>query len=307
MDPIVSFTLNNTLGALEIGVLVSFALFGVTTTQLYIYYSRFPDDSRKLKALVAFVWLCEVAHTACLGHLLYTDTILDYARPDRVVGSSSKSLPTASFFAGIVAVCVHGFFSFRIYVFTKKMYITGVIWVMAFLHLLGRIALFVTSLRAHSLEEFIQQWQWLLTTNWTISVATDFAITTTLVVVLHGRRSQAHKKTAALMDKLIAWTIETGMLTSASSIAMLISFVTMKDNFIWLAFFAVSTRLFSNSLLSSLNSRATLRVMNEVALPYLAPALELLPSNSVQITKVTQIMYDAEPSTGQCDKGPEDA
>jgi hypothetical protein len=27
-------------------------LFGVTTTQAYIYYSRFPDDSRKLKALV---------------------------------------------------------------------------------------------------------------------------------------------------------------------------------------------------------------------------------------------------------------
>jgi hypothetical protein len=39
-------------GAVEIGVLVSYVLFGVTITQTYIYYSRFPDDSRKLKALV---------------------------------------------------------------------------------------------------------------------------------------------------------------------------------------------------------------------------------------------------------------
>jgi hypothetical protein len=39
-------------GAYQIGVLVSYALFGVTTTQTYIYYSRFPDDSLKLKTLV---------------------------------------------------------------------------------------------------------------------------------------------------------------------------------------------------------------------------------------------------------------
>jgi hypothetical protein len=39
-------------GASEIGVLFSYVLFGVMTTQTYIYYSRFPDDSRKLKALV---------------------------------------------------------------------------------------------------------------------------------------------------------------------------------------------------------------------------------------------------------------
>ena len=41
-----------TLGALQIGVLVSYLLFGVTTTQTYIYYGRFPDDSRGLKFLV---------------------------------------------------------------------------------------------------------------------------------------------------------------------------------------------------------------------------------------------------------------
>jgi hypothetical protein len=73
MDSTVSFDVNTTIGAhiydassprtlthrlpcfagvLQIGVLISYALFGVTTTQTYIYYSRFPDDSLKLKALV---------------------------------------------------------------------------------------------------------------------------------------------------------------------------------------------------------------------------------------------------------------
>jgi hypothetical protein len=43
-------------GAYELGVLISYILLGVTTTQAYVYYSRFPNDSRKLKYLVAFMW-----------------------------------------------------------------------------------------------------------------------------------------------------------------------------------------------------------------------------------------------------------
>jgi adenine-specific DNA glycosylase len=47
-----SSILATSLGALQIGIFVSHVLFGVTTTQTYIYYTRFPEDSPKLKALV---------------------------------------------------------------------------------------------------------------------------------------------------------------------------------------------------------------------------------------------------------------
>jgi hypothetical protein len=45
-------------GALEIGILTSYVLLGVTITQTYIYYSRFPQDPRKLKALVRGTTKC---------------------------------------------------------------------------------------------------------------------------------------------------------------------------------------------------------------------------------------------------------
>jgi hypothetical protein len=47
-----SSILATSLGALQIGIFVSHVLFGVMTTQTYIYYTRFPEDSPKLKALV---------------------------------------------------------------------------------------------------------------------------------------------------------------------------------------------------------------------------------------------------------------
>ncbi|KAJ7776393.1 hypothetical protein B0H16DRAFT_1879712, partial [Mycena metata] len=307
MDPIVSFNPNLTLGALQIGTLISYALFGVTTMQLYIYYSRFPDDSRVLKALTAFVWVCEVAHRVCIGHTLYTFIISDYGRPERLSGVPSKSLAMSALFDGLIAACVHGFFAFRIYKFTQKLYIPGLIWFMAFLNLLGLIGIFVASMRATSWGIYLAQFEWLPTTTWSISVACDVAITATLVVVLRSQRSCAHRKTIAVVDKIIIWTIQTGMLTSVLSIATLALFLTMTENFIWLAFHVLGPQLFSNSLFASLNSRETLRAMNEVSLPFSTPAVSFgvslsaavnagqieLPSNGVQTRGST---YETQPS-----------
>ncbi|KAF7350834.1 hypothetical protein MSAN_01645300 [Mycena sanguinolenta] len=134
--------INATLGALQIGVLISFVLFGVATTQCYVYFTRFPEDSSRVKAVTAFVWLCDAANTICLGHILYTLTISDYAHPDRLNSPPPRSLSASTLFTGFTATSVQAFFGFRIYAFTKKIYIPVLIWFMAFLHLLGRLILF---------------------------------------------------------------------------------------------------------------------------------------------------------------------
>lgn len=46
------FPFDMTAGALLVGTLVSYALFGVATTQAYLYSGRFPDESLKMKAMV---------------------------------------------------------------------------------------------------------------------------------------------------------------------------------------------------------------------------------------------------------------
>ncbi|KAJ6585359.1 hypothetical protein B0H19DRAFT_1059594 [Mycena capillaripes] len=207
MDSSVSFSANATLGAYQIGVLVSYVFFGVMTTQTYIYYSRFPDDSRKLKILVAFVWLCEVVHMLCLGHALYVYTISDYGHPERIAGAAPKSLSASPLMAGIIGVCVHGFFSFRIYALTKNMWIPAIVWTMAFFQMLGSAAASITALQMTSIISYEGQWEWLLAFNWSVTSANDLVITGTLVTILIRQRTHAQKRTAALVDKLILWSI----------------------------------------------------------------------------------------------------
>ncbi|KAJ7908683.1 hypothetical protein B0H13DRAFT_2661914 [Mycena leptocephala] len=281
MDPVVSLNLDTTLGVAEIGILLSYALFGVMTTQAYTYYSRFPDDSRKLKALVAFIWLCEFAHAVCAGQTLYVYTIANYGHPERLLGPAPKSLATANFFSGVIGACVQGFFSYRIYAFSKKLFIPSLTWVMAFLRMLSGIVVFYIALRMTSLHDSETQW----------------------ATILLCQRTYAQKRTLALVDKLVAWTIETGMLTSAMTIATLICFLAMKDKLIWVTICMIEARMFSNSLLASLNSRATLRAMNEVSgLPSLhltAAETQMALPNGVQITQVTQIASNVELSRVQ--------
>ncbi|KAJ7336267.1 hypothetical protein DFH08DRAFT_878289 [Mycena albidolilacea] len=263
MDFLTSFNPHLILGACEIGVLISYALFGVTTVQAYIYYGRFPNDSSKLKALVTFVWVCLLAQVVSAGHAIYTVTISDFGQFFRLLGPAPKSLGVTAFFGGIIGVSVQGFFSYRIYAFTKKLYIPMISWCMAFVRLLGITAYFVAELQMTSVPVYVEQWGWLLTTVWCVTAANDFTITATLVANLISHRSHIHKRTVPLVDKLVMWTIATGMLTSIMAIVVMICFVTMKYNFIWLGVYLVVPGLYSNSFLASLNSREKLRAMND--------------------------------------------
>ncbi|KAJ7720192.1 hypothetical protein B0H16DRAFT_1474540 [Mycena metata] len=223
-----SFNPNTTLGALQIGVLISYVLFGVMTSQTYIYYHRFPDDPPRLKVLVAFVWytalatklVCEVIHTVCVGYTLYDYAISDYTHPERLAGAAPKSFDVAILLSAVIGVSVQGFFSFRIYAFSKKLLIPILIWIMALWRLVGCGILMMEGIQMIMMARYEAKWTWLATACWSVSTVNDWTITVTLVFLLHSRRTDGHKRappksrrTAALVDKLITWSIETGMLT----------------------------------------------------------------------------------------------
>ncbi|KAJ7927729.1 hypothetical protein B0H13DRAFT_2553663 [Mycena leptocephala] len=265
MDSTVSFNPNLIIGVWEIGVLISCVLFGVSTTQTYTYYTRFPDDPAKMKALVALVWIGDVVRILCFGDTLYIYTITDFIHPERIFGPVPVSLAIGALFDGLVGFSVQGFFAVRIYTLSKKLLIPVLIWVLGFLRLVGTIAMLVTALDSDSVVIYVARWEWIFTSDFSLGVVNDVIITATLVFWFYRQRRDAHGTTQAVMDKLIVWTMETGMITSITGITAL--FIKMKANFIWMATIIVNGSLFSNSLLASLNSRTTLRTMHEVAIP----------------------------------------
>ncbi|KAJ6589597.1 hypothetical protein B0H19DRAFT_1104226 [Mycena capillaripes] len=253
-----SFAVDDTLGALLIGTLVSYALFGVTTTQVYVYYGRSPKDSLWIKSLVAGVWCGECAHAVCIAISIYTMVITNFGHAEHI-GQLPNSLLASTLIASVVLFCVQVFFAYRIYALSKNLWIPCICWALSLSRLVPPNVVVFLFGRSEPFPKVIRKWAWLFDSIWAASAVNDMLIAGTLVFLLYSRRSIGLKRTTAVVDKLIAWTIETGVVTSIASIVMLGVFVSMPDNLVWMAWFVVVPRLFSNSLLASLNSRGTLR------------------------------------------------
>ncbi|KAJ7837823.1 hypothetical protein B0H14DRAFT_3701866 [Mycena olivaceomarginata] len=300
--------------AVQSGVFISHVLFGVTTAQTYIYYSRFPDDSRKIKALVAFIWVCEITHAVCIGHTIYTYTISNYGLPERLSGAFPKSFLAAVFLTGAIAALVQGFFTFRVYAISKRFCMSLMISVMIVLRLLNTSAISFIGMTM-TMISFEKQWGWMVILSSSITSAIDFTITTILVVFPPQPTSQRTQevvpampdvqllmshRTTALVDKIIVWTIETGLLTRSLPPTLVHEWILQLSGLGSLLSPRGLGKLgcsvsqnYTVMQASSINSRATLRAVDQetVTLPSLLPAM----------TKVTQVVYDAEARRSSCD------
>ncbi|KAJ8072630.1 hypothetical protein PM082_016189 [Marasmius tenuissimus] len=89
--------LNNTIGALEAGGMISCLLMGIVTIQVYYYYSKFPKDRVALTTMVVFVWICELGHSICISHLIYVITTVSWPNPQCPFHSAYTELPCLAY------------------------------------------------------------------------------------------------------------------------------------------------------------------------------------------------------------------
>ncbi|KAF7375721.1 hypothetical protein MSAN_00461600 [Mycena sanguinolenta] len=219
-----------TFGALLVGSLISYVLLGAVMMQVYVYYGRFPNDSLIVKIMVGVAWCAELANGIGLAVSLYTLIITNFGHPERLVFSPRLywSLP-------LWELWVQGFFAFRIYILSKSLWIPCHCWALSLFRLIPAYVIVLGFGTREPVAEFLERWGTLFNAIWAASAANDLLIAGTLVFLLYRQRSGALNRTAAIVDRMIEWTIETGMITS---IIMLSFFIAMPDNFMWLAFFA---------------------------------------------------------------------
>ncbi|EIN09210.1 hypothetical protein PUNSTDRAFT_68119 [Punctularia strigosozonata HHB-11173 SS5] len=241
--------LDTSVGALEIGILISTVLFGVMTMQTYIYVAseHFKRDKVYIKILVGFVWLTETLHTALSWSYLYGATITEFGQVLKLF-LVPWDLATCVFLSGVVGCAVQSFFAWRIRVVSSQIVIALPGWILSVFRLALAIALTVTSMRVGLLPEFVQQYRWLMNLAIANTMALDAYNAMSLILLLRRRRSR-FRNTRLVLDKLILWTVETGAVTSVASILMLACTVSMPNNAIWLGILLFYAKLYSNSLL----------------------------------------------------------
>jgi len=249
--------LDLTIGALEIGILLSTVLYGILTLQAYRYTEGQTKDPLWIPVMVTFVWVLETVHTVFLWILLYGLTVTNYGKPDTlddIPWSFAITFPLSAWLGSITQI----FFAYRVRVLSGRMIIPVLAWGGSILRCFLGTTAGGLLLKTKSIQLFFAKYQWLVTTPFVLNVVVDVLNTCSLCFYLLRRRS-ASKPTQRMISKLVRFTIETGLITSLCAIAIAICSLILHDSIVYMGLFLIYPKLFSNSLFTSLNAREDLR------------------------------------------------
>ncbi|KAJ7241398.1 hypothetical protein C8J57DRAFT_92392 [Mycena rebaudengoi] len=243
-------------GAMLIGVMIATFFQGLLTLQAYVYYENFPNDSRKLKTLVASLWILDTAHLILISQTCYYYLISSWG-DDTALLSPTKPFRSHLLFIFFTSALCQGFFLYRIWILSRKNWLLTGSLTAAYLGSVGfnlyrgagvAVATNVTQFSTHKSQVIL---------NYGIAALVDVAIAAMLVYYLLRDRTQFNR-TNSVLGRIVQYTVATGLVTSLLAVAIIIAYVLRPKGYIHVAIHFSLGRIYTTALLASLNARKKL-------------------------------------------------
>ncbi|KAI0791735.1 hypothetical protein C8Q75DRAFT_805342 [Abortiporus biennis] len=267
---------DNTLGAELIGVIIATFLTGISTIQTYNYHLSIPNADKILfRILIAILWVLDFLLLIFLSIASYSSLVTNFANPFNVekiswVLAVRVLHPTLSSKIDLLSPSCPGLFSHIVRVeFHYPMHVHP-----PGLEAEQKLSPCGCSVRAqlsHPLDWKchgrqivrdvfgLRNYKWLIIWVFTTIAFTDTLIAGILCYYLWKMKSHATRRTESQINTLMRYSLETGAVTSVVAIAIIITYLTMPNNLIFVAIYFLFPKLYHNALMATLNGRATLR------------------------------------------------
>ncbi|TFK41611.1 hypothetical protein BDQ12DRAFT_390902 [Crucibulum laeve] len=245
------------LGMTLLGLIFSSILYGITLTQTYKYFLRFQRDPFFVKILVVAVFLLDTVSVIFVGHASWYYLVT--SAPRRI---SVWSLNVELALSMAISAISETFLAVRVWKFSdhKHMLTLGLL-LLALLHFVSGE---VSAVQFLLLKRFAKFNSAKVPSILRLSSAAlcDTGIAMSSCYFLRKRRT-GFRRTDRMIDHMIIFSINSGLLTSVASIACLITYLVVPRTWVYLALCFLITRLYANTFLCSLNSRQILRTSGE--------------------------------------------
>ncbi|KAJ3508494.1 hypothetical protein NLJ89_g5723 [Agrocybe chaxingu] len=282
-EPLVD--LRPTYGAILIGLLFSIGLLGVTTSQVWQYYSGFPKDPLYLKFIVAYVWVLELLRVAFAGDGVYYYLVLNWGNPVALitlVWTSQVNL----LLSPLVELAVRLYFAYRVWILSRRNGIMSpIIILLALAHFGEAVPIsekasclklvvlamgtgaWILSFQNPKVTDYTPLLRSFGTAGLCLAMVADWTISLSLIYWLNKSRS-GMARTNSIINYIMFYTINMGLITrtqlpmpSMTDIVVLVLSLwkSPEPQLYFLAIFQVVGNLYANSLLASLNSRTVIR------------------------------------------------
>ncbi|KAI0744639.1 hypothetical protein C8Q76DRAFT_8359 [Earliella scabrosa] len=243
-------------GSLFLAAFFSTILYGITLHQAYRYLRTYPSDRAFIKFIVIIVLAVETAYTICDIHYCYFNFVAHYNDPktfENVIWSGTM-LPLLWILTG---TSTHIFFIRRVSMIEShyKLLAFAAVLFHAIQDTCG-LVLTVEGFIVRTPSVFVDREE-LVAITFGSAILADISITSALCVVMYqGRRDYARRHlTKSVADTITVYFINTGALILVLDIVTAITATAKPGVIYWAAIYSVTSRVYTNTLFSVLNSR----------------------------------------------------
>ncbi|KAI0003864.1 hypothetical protein BJV74DRAFT_985582 [Russula compacta] len=269
-----------TLGAVLGGSFLSTALFGSLCLQTFLYVKQYPNDSKRIKALVALVWqvipmydsdsnqlvyrVMDTIQTCCIVSLSYQYMILNFAKP-QIVDHIFNTVAVSILLTALLTLTVNGFFAHKVHKLSRgNWWLTGpTVFCMISRLGLGAVTV-IEMLLLRSYRLYFLRFAPVLTTALALSAITDLIITGGLCYYLRALNPELYQS-KRMLSTIVSFADNNGALTCVVAISSLICWVVVPKDLIYLGLHFTIGKCYSNSLLAALNMRDYVKRTAETA------------------------------------------
>ncbi|KAH9028389.1 hypothetical protein EDB85DRAFT_2291262 [Lactarius pseudohatsudake] len=249
--------IRNTYGCSFIGLIISVMLFGITTLQTWLYYWQYGNrDPKTLRLFIAVIFLLDALHTSLCIYSIYWYLVLNFGN----VGILNHNM-----WAMIAQINVNGLVDYMVQLYyARRVYIVGgsiIIPIIIVTFATACFALgfvFTVEATAHGFRSRHKSLIPVTCIGMGLSAVADILIAVSMCWFLYHKRTGFARTDSTIMT-LMTYSIQSGLLTSVLTCAMLISFSVAPSAKYSDIFFWPMGNFYANSLLAMLNSRDYVR------------------------------------------------
>ncbi|OCH85175.1 hypothetical protein OBBRIDRAFT_332431 [Obba rivulosa] len=272
--------LGETFGPMLIGYIVMLFLYSLALAQTVVYLRRSAGDSTRIKSAVVALWIVDNAHAAIAIIGMYT-YLVKFHGNEHEVGLTSWTIGAQIYMTGLSDMIVRSIYAHRIWRLgnTSRM-------LPALIVCLSALTLTVGLIYGVALAGGLS-WADSRVINWcgyvgdACEIIADAIIAFIMTRLLLRLRSGLPEKSPVLQT-ILSYSINTGLLTCFLVTASLILFITAPHSSAGLAIYIVLSKLYINALLGTLNARQRSEIARtEDAVPVLTTHVALATTEDV--------------------------
>ncbi|CAL1703578.1 unnamed protein product [Somion occarium] len=274
------------LGGFVVEVCLALLLYGIATAQSYVYMLNSKDDPPLLKSVVGSIWILETFHSAMIIHMLYEYTITDFGKLADV-GIIVWSVGLCVLVEMLIVALAQGFYIRRIWILSNH---SVLLTVVTSILLLARVSTAALTYKLGAWTTFREETGPLFTLSCGLGLSALVDALIAGIIIYYLRRGQTgFKSTDNVVRSLMAYAVNSGAITMIVSIVIVLTFVFLKNSLLFAGLVTVAGKLYSNSLLGTLNARSYLRSKSKGSAGYNSAELSNIGPNSARRSHTAQL------------------